>query len=193
MTSINNFLVLGLLEFQESIAACIIQKAYRNLDICGICLEKVCKSDDNCHNFHNTCIKKWIISGPTTCPVCRSHLKCSLPTNKQFFMNTASTLIKLQLKINKINPAYFKNQEIKRTFNRRMQLCNWYIDTIPKIVSGQFTNLTIYIKKIPWVINILKEFIIELEKNILKKYTEYQCNFCSLLLSSMISLISSEG
>ena len=167
--------ILKLQEFKRHDAACIIQCAYKNLEICGICLEKVCKSDDNCHSFHNACIKKWIILGHNTCPICRSYMKCLLPINKQFFMNTAVTLIKLQLKINKINPTYFENQEVERTFNRRMQLCIWYIDTIPKIFSGQFTNLTIYIKKIPWIINILEEFIVELEEDLeeMREYSLY--------------------
>ena len=92
MSNIHNFLVMGLLEFQESItnnAACIIQRFVRNHDICTICLEKVCKSTDNCHNFHKTCINKWLISGHSSCPICRSHLKCSLPMDKCFFIDTS--------------------------------------------------------------------------------------------------------
>ena len=47
----------------------IIQRAYRNTDICGICLNLVIK-DGNCHSFHKKCIKKW---NNHNCPICRKN------------------------------------------------------------------------------------------------------------------------
>jgi len=51
----------------------IIQKAFRNTDICSICIKLVKKNNDYCHNFHKKCIIKWKLLN-NTCPVCRTNI-----------------------------------------------------------------------------------------------------------------------
>jgi hypothetical protein len=74
-------------------SACIIQKSYRNTDICGICLCLVQKKSGCCHHFHDKCFETYSNS---KCPICKKIIFTELQYQKWILLN-------------KLKPNYLKS------------------------------------------------------------------------------------
>lgn len=108
-------------------SAYIIQKAYRNTDICAICLTLVVKNNNNCHSFHNKCIKLY---KNYNCPICKKR-----KINIDFDYNTIkSFLIIVKRKLKYYNNhrtfilnKYVFNNIINEAHNLNMNVKEYYI------------------------------------------------------------------
>mgnify|MGYP006086877917 CR=1 FL=1 len=92
--------------------ATIIQKNYRNTDICGICFCLVKKNPLNCHHFHNKCLEEY---SKHDCPYCKKTLNL-----------TPNQLQKKYMIFNIYSQDYLKNHidNLNKIYELEFHKCN---------------------------------------------------------------------
>jgi len=91
-------------------SALTIQKQFKKLETCSICLKYVIRKYQYCHSFHKECITKWTSLENYNCPMCREpmneitdDLKVNNLLNRMSKDSIHELLMVSKNKLNKIN------------------------------------------------------------------------------------------
>lgn len=174
--------IQGLLNVRTSMQnyfATIIQRAFRNIEICAICQEMVQCGFASCHHFHNACINSWLMRGNTTCPVCRRPKLISYIKKRKIIEGALSKIQKLRKNIITFDANYFNDYEENRAWKRKIDLCKYFIDILSKYDKQCFIKIEYSSKnldKLEMFMENLKTYIEDLQELIEDYYSSVHEN-----------------
>ena len=160
----------------------IIQNAYRNTDICAICLKLVVKGN-NCHHFHKQCIINYIKYCKYNCPICKKkivNIDYDYCVIKSFLITIKNKLKNYQIIKQKIiyNQANKLNLTIKEYIKTKITKNNSIKQLIDK-ESPKLYNIINYSKK-----------TIKMCKIILSEYNLIKTNKLNLAIDFLNELLN---
>ena len=173
---------------KENYFATIIQRVFRNREICAICQEPVQCGNVSCHHFHKACINSWFLRGNTSCPVCRRPKIISYIIKRKFIEWALNKMYLLRKNILMFDSDYFNDYDEDTSWKRKINLCEYFIYILYKYEEDGFISIEYKkgnLDKLNMFLSSLKTYIEELRELIEDYYSDVNEN--SILNPSYVS------